>query len=83
MASPGTFGISQILAGPSATARWVGVQNMWGNVAGIVAPAATGFIIGATGRFDRAFLLAAGVNVLGIIGWIFILPRIQPIVWQK
>ncbi len=83
MASPGTFGISQVLAGPSATARWVGVQNMWGNVAGIVAPAATGFIIGATGHYDRAFLLAAAVNVLGIIGWIFILPKIRPIEWQK
>ncbi len=83
MASPGTFAISQVLAGPSAAARWVGVQNMWGNVAGIVAPAATGFIIGATGHYDRAFLLAAAVNVLGIIGWIFILPKIRPIEWQK
>ena len=81
-ASPGTFAISQILAGPTATARWVGVQNMCGNIAGIVAPAATGFIIGATGHFDRAFLLAAAINVLGIVGWVFVLPTIAPIRWK-
>ncbi len=81
-ASPGTFAISQILAGPSATARWVGVQNMCGNVAGIAAPVVTGFIIGATGHFDRAFLLAAAINVLGIVGWVFVLPKIAPIRWK-
>ena len=81
-ASPGTFAISQICAGPAATARWVGVQNMCGNLAGIAAPAITGLIIGATGHFDRAFLLAALVNVLGLVGWVFVLPRIAPIRWR-
>jgi MFS family permease len=81
--SPGTFAVSQIFAGPSASARWVGVQNMCGNVAGIVAPAVTGLVVGATGHFDRAFFLAAAVNVLGLIGWIWMLPRIAPIEWRK
>lgn len=83
IAAPGAFAISQIFAGPSASARWVGVQNMCGNVAGILAPVATGFIIGATGSFDRAFVLAAAINVLGLIGWIVMLPKIEPIKWQK
>ena len=39
--SPGTFGIGQILAGPAATGRWIGVQNFCGNLAGIIAPALT------------------------------------------
>jgi len=81
--SPGTYAIPQILAGPAAAARWVGVQNMCGNLAGLIAPAVTGFIIGATGEFDRAFLLAAAINVLGLLGWVVMLPKIAPIEWRR
>ena len=80
--SPGTFAIPQILAGPLATGRWVGVQNMCGNIAGIAAPAITGFILGATGHYERAFGVAALINVLGLLGWVVILPRIAPIAWR-
>ncbi|NDE00362.1 MAG: MFS transporter [Gammaproteobacteria bacterium] len=80
--SPGTYAIPQILAGPTAAARWVGVQNMCGNLAGLIAPAVTGFIIGATGEYDRAFLLAAAINVLGLVGWVVLLPKIAPIDWR-
>jgi len=59
------------------------VQNMCGNLAGLIAPAVTGFIIGATGEFDRAFLLAAAINVLGLIGWVVMLPKIAPIEWRR
>lgn len=81
--SPGTFAVSQILGGPSAAARWVSVQNTCGNLAGLIAPAATGFIIGATGQFDRAFMLAAAINVLGLIGWVLMVPKIEPIRWRN
>jgi MFS family permease len=78
---PGLFAIPQILAGPRASARWVGVQNAVGNVAGLIAPAITGVLIDQTGLFDVAFALAAGVNVLGLIGWVLMLGRISPIQW--
>ena len=81
--SPGTFAIPQILAGPKAAGRWVGVQNMCGNIAGIGAPWITGLILGATGHYERAFGLAALINVLGLVGWVIILPRIAPIVWRE
>jgi len=80
--SPGTFGISQLLAGPTASARWVGVQNMCANFAGIGAPWITGLILGATGHYERAFALAALVNVMGLLGWLVILPKIAPIAWK-
>jgi len=82
LAAPGTFAIAQIIAGPSASARWVGVQNMCGNLAGIFAPAITGFLVNATARFETAFWLAGVVNVLGIFGWVFILPKIVPLRWS-
>lgn len=78
---PGLFAIPQILAGPRASARWVGVQNAAGNVAGLIAPAITGILVDQTGLFDVAFALAAGVNVLGLIGWVLMLRRIAPIQW--
>ncbi len=79
---PGLFAIPQILAGPRASARWVGVQNAAGNVAGLIAPAITGILVDQTGLFDVAFAIAAGVNVLGLIGWVFMLGRIAPIQWE-
>lgn len=81
--SPGTFSISQTLAGPEASARWVGVQNTCGNVAGLAAPVITGLIVGATGHFERAFVLAAAINLLGIVGWLWLVPKIEPIAWRR
>lgn len=80
--SPGVYAIPQIVAGPSATGRWVGVQNTWGNTAGIIAPALTGILIDWSGGFGLSFALASAVNVLGILGWVFILPSIRPLDWR-
>jgi MFS family permease len=83
LSSPGVYAIPQILAGPLAAGRWVGVQNTCGNISGIVAPALTGLLIDWSGSFVSAFVFASAVNVLGIIGWVFILPRIAPVNWQR
>ncbi len=79
---PGVFAIAQIVAGPNATGRWVGVQNAAGNLAGLIAPAVTGILIDRTGAFSAAFALAAAVNVLGLIGWVFMLPKVAPLRWS-
>jgi MFS family permease len=78
---PGLFAIPQILAGARASARWVGVQNAAGNVAGLIAPALTGLLVDQTGLFNVAFVLAAAVNGLGLIGWVIMLRKIAPIQW--
>jgi nitrate/nitrite transporter NarK len=80
---PGVFAIAQIIAGPKAAGRWVGVQNAVGNVAGLIAPAITGILVDQTGRFDIAFALVAAVNVLGLIGWVFLLRKIEPFKWAS
>jgi nitrate/nitrite transporter NarK len=82
VSSPGIYAIPQIMAGASATGRWVGVQNTCGNIAGIFAPLITGILVDATGSFDSAFVLAALINVFGLVGWIWILPRVEPLRWQ-
>jgi MFS family permease len=82
VSSPGIYAIPQIMAGPAATGRWVGVQNSCGNIAGIFAPWLTGVLVDASGSFTSAFLLAALINVLGLVGWIWILPRVEPLRWR-
>ena len=80
--SPGYFGIPQILAGPTAAARWVGVQNSVGNLPGVIAPFVTGVLVDATGSYFSAFALAGLVNLVGFVGWVFVLPKIAPIRWH-
>jgi dipeptide/tripeptide permease len=58
------------------------VQNAAGNLAGLIAPAITGVLVDRTGLFNVAFALAAGVNVLGLVGWVLMLGKIAPIQWN-
>ena len=80
--SPGMYAMCQILAGPRASGRWVGIQNSLGNTPGIVAPWLTGFIIETTGHYTNAFVVAAAVSLLGLIGWIWMVPRLAPLQWM-
>jgi cyanate permease len=79
--SPGLYAVSQILAGPRASGRWVGIQNSIGSLAGVIAPWLTGVIIQSSGRFTNAFVVAAAVSVLGLVGWIWMVPNLKPLRW--
>jgi ACS family D-galactonate transporter-like MFS transporter len=39
----------------------------------------TGYIVGATGSFAGAFLAAGIILVIGIVAYVFILGRLEPI----
>jgi MFS family permease len=80
--SAGVYVMGQILAGPKASGRWVGVQNSIGNFSGMISPAFTGFIIQRTGHYELAFVAASVVSLLGIIGWIGLVPKLVPIHWS-
>jgi MFS family permease len=81
--SPAYFMIPQIMAGPAAAARWTGVQNMMGNMPGIIGVLFAGVLIDASnGSYGTAFVLAGLVNILGLLGWIGILPKVEPIDWE-
>lgn len=83
LASPGLYAIPQILAGPRAAGRWVGVHNAVGGAAGLVAPALTGVLVDMTGEFAAAFAAAAAFTAVGLVGWVLILPKIRPIDWKR
>lgn len=80
---PSLWSIAQTLAGPRAAARWVGVQNGIGNLAGIIGPPITGWIVDRTGSFGGAFLLTAAITLIGAAGWGLVLRRVEPIVWDN
>jgi nitrate/nitrite transporter NarK len=77
------FAIGQTLAGPNAGGKWMGVQNCVGNVAGIVAPLLTGYIVDRTGQFSSAFAIAAVVSLTGVVSWGLVIRRVAPVAWPK
>jgi ACS family D-galactonate transporter-like MFS transporter len=74
--------ISQTLAGPAAAGRWSGMQNAIGNLAGVIAPWLTGRIVRDTGHFVYAFAVVSVIRGLGAASYLFIIGRIEPIVWR-
>ena len=56
-----------------------GVMNFFNNLMGAIAPAVTGFIVGATNSFSIAFLVAGIVLLVGIFFFVVVLGRIEPI----
>jgi len=77
----GVFAFSQTLAGPEAAGRWTGLQNGFGNLAGVVAPALTGFAVDRTGNFVAAMAITAGVSVVGGLAWVFVVGRLEQVKW--
>ena len=81
--TPTIYAIGQTLAGPRAAGKWIAVQNCIGNLAGIVAPAVTGFIVDRTGQFTPAFLIAGAVSLLGAVGWGVIIGKVEQVDWNE
>jgi MFS family permease len=83
MIGPNVFATGQTLAGPHAGGKWMGVQNSIGNLAGVVGPIATGYLVDRTGSFVWAFLVAALVASTGIFGWTLMVRRVAPLDWTR
>jgi len=77
------WAVTQTLAGPQAAGRWTGFQNFVGNLAGVVAPATTGFVLDRTGHFYWAFAILTVLALTGAVSWVFLVGRVEPVVWQR
>ena len=82
-AGAGPFAFSQTLAGPHATGKWTGLQNGFANVAGVVAPALTGFLVDRTGKFLAPLAITAAVLVAGGLSWVFMVGRVEEVNWKS
>jgi MFS transporter, ACS family, D-galactonate transporter len=76
------WAITQTIAGPLAAGKWSGLQNCFGNFAGIIAPALTGLVVQRTGHFFWAFAATAAVLVAGAVSWALVVGRVEPLAWQ-
>ena len=81
--SSNVWAITQTLAGPQAAGRWTGFQNFIGNLAGVAAPAITGFVLDRTGHFYWAFAILTAVALTGTASWVFLVGPVEQQVWHK
>ena len=82
LTSSNMWAITQTIAGPAAAGKWTGLQNAFGNLAGVTAPWVTGAIVSGTGRFFYAFLAVAVVAVLGGLSYVFVVGPVQQSEWD-
>jgi len=80
--SSNVWAVTQTLAGPAAAGKWTGIQNTFGNVAGILAPRVTGWIVYATGSFYWAFVIASGMLVVAGFSYVILVRRVEPVSWS-
>jgi ACS family D-galactonate transporter-like MFS transporter len=70
--------ILQSCAPPAETGLWTGVYNFVGNIAGILSPLITGFLIAQTNSYTPPFVLAATLIALGPLAFWFIVGDLKP-----
>jgi sugar phosphate permease len=81
--SSNVWATTQRMAGPWASGRWTGMQNLSGNIPGIIAPAFTGWVVKISGgSFYAAFVAATCMLLVAFVGYIFVIPRVEPIDWE-
>lgn len=78
-AAPVGWSLPSLIAPKGGTGAVSGIMNFGVSLMGIVAPIATGFIFKATHSFTDAFLTAAVVLAGGILAFVFLLGRIEPL----
>jgi MFS family permease len=74
---------TQTLAGPHAVGRWAGLQNGFGNFAGVIGPALTGFTVDWTGHFQLAIEITAVVCLFGAVVWLFLVGEFREVQWAQ
>jgi ACS family D-galactonate transporter-like MFS transporter len=65
--------ILQSCAPPTEIGLWTGIYNFVGNIAGILSPLITGFLIAQTGSYTPPFVLAAALIAVGPLAfWLIV-----------
>lgn len=58
---------SDLLRNPADVSRVIAITALGGNLFGLIAPIITGYVVAATGGYDWAFGVAAGLLVVGAV----------------
>jgi MFS family permease len=78
-AAPVGWSIPSLIAPRGSVGTLGGILNFGNQLSAIVAPIATGYIASATHSFAWAFAAATAFLVVGIVGYVALLGRIEPI----
>jgi MFS transporter, ACS family, D-galactonate transporter len=78
-AAPVAWTVPSLISPRESVGTLASVVNFCGQMAAISAPIVTGYIVSGTHSFAAAFLTATAILLLGIVGYIFLLGRIEPI----
>ena len=76
------WAVTQTIAGPTASGKWTGLQNAFGNLFGGMAPFITGKIVDSTHSFHYAFVAVALMVVMGALSFAFVVGRVEPMKWR-
>jgi ACS family D-galactonate transporter-like MFS transporter len=76
------FAMTQTLAGPRAAGKWTGLQNGFGNFAGVIAPWFTGWVVERTGQFYLAFVVASMILLSSAAMFVFGVGAIREVAWS-
>jgi MFS family permease len=83
LSTPTAFAVTTTLAGPRAAGRWAGAQNVAGQLAGVLSPLVTGFLIDRTGNFSWAFIVCAASAVVAMVAWCFVIRQVATVEWPE
>lgn len=78
LATGNLLAILQSCAPSEAVGIWTGAENFAGNLAGIVAPLAVGFLITSRGSYVPGFQLASVILLSGVLAYWFIVGDLKP-----
>lgn len=75
------WALIQRLTPGASIGRISGLQNLVGNLAGILAPALTGWLLHASGSYNAPFTAVLAALVMGIIAYLFMVRQKSPQGW--
>jgi MFS family permease len=74
--------ITQTLGGARTAGQWMGVQNLVANMAGVIAPPLTGFLVDTTGGYFWTFVVTAMVTLIGVLAYAVVITHVEPVIWE-
>jgi MFS transporter, ACS family, D-galactonate transporter len=77
--APVAWTVTSLIAPRESVGTLASAVNFCGQIAAISAPIVTGYIVSGTHSFAAAFVTATVILLLGIVGYTFLLGRIEPI----
>jgi len=75
--APVAWTVPSLISPKGSVGTLAGVANLCGQLAGISAPIVTGYMVSASRSFALAFSTATAILIVGIVGYVFLLGRIE------